>query len=76
MFVTMVLDNIFALYTTILQEHDCAKLFKFTEALALRFTARECEFGGGGKAGGGEAKSKLKEVFSRWLPISQAVLGE
>ena len=66
LFVQLVLDNIWALYQTVLVDKDKAKLEKMVSTLGLKVSARDMK--------SADLKQLLQAVMSNWLPLAIAVL--
>ena len=67
LFVQLVLDNIWAVYHTTLQDKDKEKLEKMTVSLGLKIPPRDFR--------STDFKTILTSVMSAWLPISESVLS-
>ena len=66
LFVQLVLDNIWALYQTVLVDKDKTKLEKMVSTLGLKVSARDMK--------SADLKQLLQAVMSNWLPLAVAVL--
>lgn len=67
MFVSMVLENVWAVYQALLVEESTQQMNKIMASLQLKLPPRELA--------GQEWRGKLQAIFRRWLPIPNAVLG-
>ncbi|XP_054160603.1 elongation factor-like GTPase 1 [Oppia nitens] len=65
-FVTMVLDNILAIYEAIAIKRDKEMIQKIVSSLDIKFTTRDVNHS--------DPRSQLQTLFSQWFPISNAVL--
>ena len=66
LFVQLVLDNIWALYQTVLVDKDKEKLDKMIATLGLKISARELR--------STDSKQLLNSIMSTWLPLAVSVL--
>ena len=64
LFVSLILDNIWAVYEAI---KDSEKILKIITALNIKVAARDLR--------STDMKQKLSAVFSQWLPLTKAVLN-
>jgi ribosome assembly protein 1 len=66
LFVQFVLENIWKVYETVMDEHDPEKIGKIVQSLNLKVNPREQK--------SRDYKGLLQTIMSQWLPLSQAVL--
>jgi ribosome assembly protein 1 len=66
LFVQFVLENIWAVYDTILIQKDKIKLEKMTASLGVKLAPRDLN--------SKDSRALLNAVMGQWLPLSQAVL--
>ncbi|RPA95202.1 P-loop containing nucleoside triphosphate hydrolase protein [Choiromyces venosus 120613-1] len=66
MFVQLVLDNIWAVYTSTVLNKDQEKIEKIVKSLGLKIPSREMK--------SKDTRSLLSTIFSQWLPLSSALL--
>ncbi len=66
LFVTMVLENIYAVYEAIIVRRDKLAIQKILNSLGVKFTTRDLNHS--------DSRTQLQLLFSQWLPLSDAVL--
>uniref|UniRef100_A0A914XGQ5 Tr-type G domain-containing protein n=1 Tax=Plectus sambesii TaxID=2011161 RepID=A0A914XGQ5_9BILA len=66
-FVQLVLDNIWAVYTAVLVDKDVEKTLKMCESLQISLSARDQRHA--------DARIRLTAIFHQWLPLAAAVLS-
>ncbi|CAG2116371.1 unnamed protein product, partial [Medioppia subpectinata] len=66
LFVTMVLDNINAIYEAVVNRRDKEMIQKIVTSLGIKFTTRDLNHS--------DSRSQLHTIFTQWFPISSAVL--
>eukprot|EP00743_Colponemidia_sp_Colp-15_P008611 GILK01009370.1.p1 GENE.GILK01009370.1~~GILK01009370.1.p1 ORF type:complete len:1052 (-),score=185.23 GILK01009370.1:177-3332(-) len=69
MFVSFVLENIWQVYSAVVQDPNHDKVQKIVSVLNLDIPTRELN------SNGRDPKQLLQALMSRWLPVSSAVLG-
>lgn len=67
LFVQLVLENIWAVYDTIIVRKDKVKLLKIIENLNIKMTSRDLRHT--------DSRIQLQALYSQWLPLSLAVLN-
>ncbi|KAI5812615.1 putative ribosome biogenesis protein Ria1 [Pyronema omphalodes] len=66
MFVTLVLESIWAIYNSTVLNHDQEKIEKIVKSLNLKILPRDLK--------SKDLRSLLQTIFMQWLPLSKAVL--
>ncbi|XP_075235749.1 elongation factor-like GTPase 1 [Lycorma delicatula] len=66
LFVQLVLDNIWAVYDTVMIRKEKEKLLKIVESLNIKMTSRDLRHT--------DARVQIQALCSQWLPLSTAVL--
>ncbi|KAI8819560.1 uncharacterized protein EV422DRAFT_97212 [Fimicolochytrium jonesii] len=66
MFVQFILENIWTLYTTVLETNDRAKVEKIVNALNVKLLPRDLK--------SKDSRALLQTIMGQWLPLSSSVL--
>ena len=67
LFVSLILENIWALYDSILVGKDTEKIQKIVNTLNIKVAARDLR--------SNDARQKLSAIFTQWLPLAIVVLN-
>ncbi|XP_043277301.1 elongation factor-like GTPase 1 isoform X2 [Venturia canescens] len=67
LFVSLILENLWAVYDTILVHKDRDKIIGMTEKMNIQLTTRDLRLT--------DAKAQLKAICSQWLPLAEACLN-
>lgn len=66
LFVSLILENLWAVYDTVMVRKDRDKVIKMTEKMNIQLTTRDLRLT--------DTKAQLKAICSQWLPLAKACL--
>ena len=66
LFVSLILDNVWALYESVMIAKDNERIQKIINALNVKIAARDLKTN--------DSRQKLSAIFTQWLPLTKAVL--